>query len=400
MIKTLTDRLVASPSIAGNVFDAKTRGLVLRVGTRKRTWCFTYRNGGPPQWLKLGEYPALSLADARKRVNEERANLDNGVDPVEEKRKAAEPPPELPPAAPVFTFSDFVPAFIAFQKNRKVKEWKNDAAKIERHILPVWGPLPLKDITRTHVKELLDTVAGKGLTVGVNRIHALVSRIFTVALNDGLIEAHPAARLIKRFGENAGDRVLSDAEIRTLWAGLDARPGAASDAVRLRLLLGQRGEETAGMLWTEIDLEAALWALPAERTKNKRPHVVALTPAALTVITRRLATAVADETRVFPALSLQGTEHASLRAIHGGAYVWKDLRRTVGTRLAELGFDEAVVDRVLNHAIRGTVTRKHYNKHAYADEIRQALTAWDTELQRILANEPKSKTNVLPMRSR
>ena len=75
------------------------------------------------------------------------------------------------------------------------------------------------------------------------------------------------------------------------------------------------------------------------------------------------------------------------------------LRRTVSTKLAELGFDNTTIGRVLNHA-RVSVTDKHYNQHAYVEEIRQALTAWDRELHRILANEPKRKTRVLPMRSR
>ena len=102
--------------------------------------------------------------------------------------------------------------------------------------------------------------------------------MFTVALNRGLIDAHPAARIIKRFKEQARDRVLTDDELRALWAGLDAQPGAASDAVRLRLLLGQRGAETAGMRWSELDLDAALWSLP--RPERRRSSARTRRPAA------------------------------------------------------------------------------------------------------------------------
>ncbi len=234
----------------------------------------------------------------------------------------------------MFTFAAFVPAFVAFQKGRK-RRWEDDRQMINRHILPAWGPLELSAITRKHVHELLDTATGKGLTIGVNRLQALISRIFTVALDRGLIEAHPAARVLKRFSETPRSRTLTDDELRALWQGLDAQPGAASDAVRLRLLLGQRGAETAGMLWAEIDLEAARWSLPGSRTKNRRPHVVALPALALaTLVARRLATAAADETRVFPDLSLQGEAHKALASIAGGAYRWTDLRRTVATRIA------------------------------------------------------------------
>ena len=102
---------------------------------------------------------------------------------------------------------------------------------------------------------------------------------------------------------------------------------------------------------------------------------------------------------MFPALSATSDDHRALSVIHGGAYEWKDLRRTVATRLAGLGFDETTIGRVLNHA-KATVTAKHYNQHAYLDEIRRALTAWDTELQRILTKKPKKQAAVLRMRAR
>jgi integrase len=394
----MNDRTLAGlrPTTRQTYFDTKTAGLALRVGARTKTWYFVYRNGGEPEWVVLGTYPAVGLADARDLALGKRHGLDiDGVDPAAERRKEPEPDPVT---APAFTFADFVPAYVAFQKGR-TKDWKNEEAKIRRHLLPAWGALPLKDIRRTHVHELLDTVTGKGLTAGVNRIQALISRMFTVALDRQLVDAHPAARVIKRFTETPRDRVLTDDELRALWAGLDARPGDASDAMRLRLLLGQRGGETAGMLWSELDLAHATWSLPRPRTKNSRPHAVGLPPTALALLERRRKERVGQEPHVFPGFTLTCDAHQALRAITGGAYEWKDLRRTVATRLADLGFDETVIGRVLNHA-KYTVTGKHYNQHQYVEEIRQALAAWDTELQRILRNEPKRRSRVLPMRGR
>jgi len=400
--KALTDRYIAG--LRGrpdklNVFDRHTRGLVLRVGVRTKTWFFSYRNGGATQWLKLGEYPSLKLADARDRAEEQRGLLGQHLDPVKEREKARTPP-EPPPTAPVFTFADFVPIFVQAQRDSGVETWEKQESNIKRYLLPAWGPLPLRDIGRAQIADLLDTVAGKGLSVGVNRLQALISRIFTIALDRGKVDAHPAARMLKRFEERPRDRVLTDAEVRALWSGLDAQPGAASDAIRLRLLLGQRGEETAGMLWSEIDLDIAHWSLPAERTKTGRPHVLALPSLALAIIKRRRKLVADDEPHVFPDLSLGGGDHRALGTLHGGSYTWKDLRRTCRTRLAELGFSEEVADRVLNHAQKSTVSRRHYNQHRYLPEITQALEAWDRELKRILANEPKSKKVVSIRRRR
>src|SRR5207244_3987164 len=128
--------------------------------------------------------------------------------------------------------------------------------KTSKYLLPRWGSMPLRSITRAHVHELLDGLVANGMTVGVNRVQAVISRLFTVALDRSLVDAHPAARMIKRFQERASDRVLTDAELRTLWLGLDAQPGPAADALRLRLLLGQRGAEVIGMKWDEIDFGA------------------------------------------------------------------------------------------------------------------------------------------------
>lgn len=400
MTKNLTDRFVSgvqSKKTRENYFDEKTRGLVLRVGPRGKTWFYTYRNGGPTQWLRLGDASVMGLANARTAALDHRHAIDlEGKDPAAERRT----PPATPEPEPrAFTFGDFAPTFIAFQKGKGRRSWRGDELKLQKYLLPAWDALPLKDITRRHVHEVLDATAGRGLTIGVNRLQALISRIFTVALDRGLIDAHPAARVIKRFEEVPSTRVLSDEELRALWKGLKARAGAASDAVKLRLLLGQRGGETAGMQWSEVDLKNASWSLPPERTKNRQGHVVPLPATAAAILKRRRSAVAKDEARVFPSLKLQGDEHKALAGIHGGAYTWKDLRRTVATRLAGLGFDETTIGRALNHA-RATVTAKHYNQHQYVDEIRRALDAWDADLQRIIANKPKKRAPVLRMRAR
>lgn len=402
--KNLTDRFVASVRVEDRVtyFDGKVRGLAFRVSPQgRKTWHFVYRvNKQKPQWLGLGSYPGVSLADARQQAGEHRRAVEvERRDPIAEReaaRIAAETPP--PPAPAVFTFANMAALYVTFAKGKK-KTWRDDVQKIEKYLLPAWGAMPLRDITRTHVHELLDTLVTKGLTVGVNRMQSVISRIFTLALDRSLVDAHPVARMIKRFDEPAGERVLTDDEIRALWTGLDQHPGAAADALRLRLVLGQRGQETAGMAWAELDLDARIWEIPGRRTKNGRPHVMPLPSTALEIIERQQAVVPADEPRVFPGLTLQSDQHRALGVLHGGSYEWKDLRRTVGTRLAGLGYDDTTIGRTLNHA-RYTVTGKVYNKHLYLDEKRAALDAWDRELHRILKNEPKVGAKVLGHRPR
>jgi integrase len=401
----LTDRFISSlrPASRTVYFDAKTKGLALRVSPRgARTWAFVYRSGGrPPQWVTLGTYPALGLADARARALDKRHAIDvEKRDPAAEERAAraaaAAPAAVAEGARATFTFADLVRLYEVFAKGRK-KTWRDDLAMARRHLLPVWGPMPLRAITRAHVHELLDTLVAKGLTTGVNRVQAVISRLFTVALDRSLVDAHPAARMIKRFKERPSDRVLTDDELRALWLALGAHPGAPADSIRLRLLLGQRGGEVMGMRWDEVDLKAGVWHLPGARTKNGRPHSVPLPPSALTLLERRRGEAPADASAVFPGLTQWSDDHRALSTIHGGAYTWKDLRRTVSTRLAARGFSEEVIGRTLNHA-RYTVTARHYIKHGYEAEVREALETWDADLTDIVAGRETSRAAVVPFR--
>ena len=406
MTVTLTDKFIRGLSSRErtNYFDADTRGLVLRVGTIRKTWYFRY--GSPAKWLRLGEYgpePQIPLVEARKRARQSRVMIDEGKDPVseqiiEEARIEHETARALAAAAPVLTFRDFVPVFLDFQKGR-IQEWKSDENKIRRWLIKPWGDLPLKDITRRHCNEILLTAQKLGLGVGGNRIAALMSRIFTVAMDQELIDHHPAARLLKRAKEVVGERVLTDDEIRALWKDLTANGTAASDVIKLRLLLGQRGGETLGILRSEVNLADAFWEMPRRRTKTRKNiHAVALPPLALAVLQARLAALPEDETRVFP-FSRNYDEYRDLSVMTGGTYVWKDLRRTVATRLAELGFTTEVIDRVLNHA-RAGVTDKNYNKYQYLPEIRTALEAWDRAVARILDGKPMQDEKVVPITRR
>jgi integrase len=397
---TLNDRFIASCKTSKRVayFDTKCIGLVLRVSPAgSKTWLFVYRKGGAPEWLTLGSYPAMTLAEARKLALGHRHSVDvEDRNPAEERRQAdqAEPPPPVPAE---FSFGDLCDVYLKLAPAKK-KTWIDDRRKITKYLRTAWGARPLKSITRSDVHALLDMLVAAGLTVGVNRVQALISRLFTVAMDRSLIDAHPAARMEKRFKERPSDRVLTDDELKKLWAGLDAQPGRASDAIRLRLLLGQRGEETAWMTWSEVDLEGAVWQMAGTRTKNGRPHAVPLPATALALLKRRRGEVAEDEPTVFDGLTLAADDYRALSTLTGGTYEWPDLRRTVATRLAGLGFDETTIGRVLNHA-RATVTSRHYNQHAYLDEKTSALAAWDRELRAIVTGK-REKGKMLAHRPR
>jgi integrase len=152
------------------------------------------------------------------------------------------------------------------------------------------------------------------------------------------------------------------------------------------------------MRWVDLDLKAGVWQIPAEHAKNGRAHLVPLPASSVDIVKGRRSAVAKDEARAFPGMSADDTAYRQLSELTAG-FVWKDLRRTMATRLAELGWDETTIGRVLNHA-KVSVTARHYNQHPYIAEMRQALDSWDRELARIVANEPKVGADVVAIGAR
>jgi integrase len=198
--------------------------------------------------------------------------------------------------------------------------------------------------------------------------------------------------------------VLTDNELRLIWR--HAGGGDYGAIIPLLILTGQRREEVGGMNWGEIDLDRALWSIGGERTKNRRAHDVPLSDEAASIIKplrrdgRELVfgsgegsfqgwsnAKAALDARIAAALHERSQEMAPWR-MH-------DIRRTVATRMADLGVLPHVVEAVLNHVsghkagVAGV-----YNRASYAAEKRNALAMWAEHL-RALAG---LSTNVLPMK--
>jgi integrase len=138
------------------------------------------------------------------------------------------------------------------------------------------------------------------------------------------------------------------------------------------------------MAWSDVDLSAAVWTIPATKAKNKRAHRVPLALPSVRVLEARKPTEATGA--VFPGLYHQRKDLRALGTIHGDTYRWHDLRRTVASRLAALGYGEDLIGRVLNHAKRG-VTATVYNQYAYDAEKRAALEHWARTVEAIVKGD-------------
>ena len=325
--------------------------------------------------MKLGTWPALGLSKARTLARQTRVRVETeGADPAHERHAARD----------VFTVGDLATLYIEQHAKPHKKSWREDQWKLNKYVLPAWKSRPVAAITRTDVHALLDAIAGNGTGVQANRVQSLISMMWNVAVDRGHVEANPCYRMAKPAPERARTKVLSDDDLRTLWSGLDAQPGDPADAIRLRLLTGQRGGEVHRMRWADVDLQTGVWTIPAEQAKNGRAHRVPLTTPALDVLSRRhVARRRPDDPRVFK-LTHQSKSLRALGRLHAAGSRWHDLRRTVATRLASLHVPEETISRVLGHAQRG-VTSRVYNLYQYDAEKREALDRWAGALRDLVA---------------
>jgi integrase len=410
MRKPLTDtmlRALKKPAKGRTeLADAACRGLEFRItAAGNRSWSYRYRAAGSGKLSRatIGPYPGISLADARLKADALRAGVAGGENPSEAKRRAKR-------EAPGRTFKALSDRYLTEYARRKKRSAGQDERNLNLHILPKWKDRDYTTLRRADVIELIEGIISDGKPVMANRVQSLVSGIFSFAVDSDLIDANPCTRLKRRGEETAGERVLTDPEIRLFWLRSTAPPilPLTGLALRLGLLTGVRPGEAAGMWRSELealgDPAGAIWSIPGARTKNGKDHVVPLCPLALETILEALALFDRTEQNDFPifparrkadkamtARALAKAMNRLAKELPKAEKSWRgdpptphDLRRTFRTRLPQLGVAADIRDRLMNH-IPSDVGSKHYDRYQYLDEKRAALVAWGASVSAILS---------------
>ena len=267
--------------------------------------------------------------------------------------------------------------------------------QIERHLSTQakrLDGLQLANIDRRDIAALLTEIATDSGPSAANRFRASLSAFFAWAMREGLVDSNPVINTNKASENGARVRVLSDSELRSIWNVLG--DDAYGVIVKLLALSGQRREEIGWLRRSEVDLDKAVISLPAERTKNKRPHDIPLSSPALAILEDWLARSEGDgEQHVFGKGAKAGyqgwsgsKELLDQRIAEAGKpllnWTLHDLRRTMSTRMHdELGIAPHIVEAILNHisghraGVAGT-----YNRAIYANEKTAALALWGDHL--------------------
>ena len=401
MRQILTDALCKTrppPTGRLEVADLRQAGLVLRITARgARTFAYRFRHPQTRKTLRasIGNYPALSLEAARRRAREMAAQVAAGANPIEVRQAERE-------QAPARTFGALADRYLEeyAERRKRPRSIEEDRRNLAVHILPKWAKRDFRVIRRADIIELVELIIGAGKHPLANRVHTLVSGIFSFAIDAELLDANPAARLKKRGVERPGRRVLDDEEIVTFWRGIVLPPVSrvVGLALRLALLTAARANEVAGARKTEfheLDGPEPFWLIPSERVKNKRDHLIPLSPLAVETIKAAVDLTSDGGEFLYPTrINRNGPidRHALSGAMArfgkelGGT--WQsdrpsphDLRRTATTRLARMGIAKEIRDHVLNHAgSRHDPESKHYNLYEFQAEKRAALNRWAQEI--------------------
>jgi integrase len=360
----------------------KTPGFGVRVskgGTK--TFILLYRHRGRPRRLSLGRWPVVSLATARQKARAALQTLDAGADPAIGHR---------PDDNPSFRFDAVVKAFVqrhCLQRNRPSTA-KETQRLLTTHFVNAWGQRDIRDLRQSDINQVIDRLVEDGRPSEANHAVGVIKTLFSWCFDRDLLDVNPAAKIKKPAKHGKRSRSLSEPELRTLWRAASGEGYPFGAVVQLLILTAQRRGEVAQMQWPQVELNARVWTIPANVSKNGREHVLPLSDAAMEVLQSvpRL-----NDTFVFPA---RGNDEAIVSgftkpkrrleaAIGADDWTLHDLRRTAATHLARLGTPPHVIERILNH-VSGSFAGVAgvYNRHAYIEEMRAALQRWGEWLRR------------------
>lgn len=381
-------------------------GLLLQVTPNGRSWLFRFTSpaSGSRRDMGLGSVLSLSLAEARVAAKDARALVAAGTDPIQA-RDAERAQARLKSARAV-TFRKATTSYIAAHRNA----WGNDrseaqwTASLEAYAFPVIGNLPVADIELAHVRRVLDPIwHDKAETA--RRVRARIEAILDRETGIGSRTGDNPARqklilttLGKQKKAKGHHAALPYGEIGEFMKALRAEDGLGALALELTILTAARTGEVIGAKSSEIDLKAKTWAIPGARMKNRKPHTVPLSDAAIAAIKKlaELRTSNAADAFVFPGMrkgkslsnmamlaTLKRMKRDDL-TVHGFRSCFTDWARET------TNFAREIREASLAHTL-DSATEAAYARGDLLEKRRQLMNAWAKACATIPAKDEGNK---------
>ena len=360
-------------------------GLFLLVKTSgKKLWRFRYQRPGSSSRtnLSLGSYPALTLAAARQIRDQHLTTLVQGMDPQQQQVQASKQRQiELDSI-----FSTVAANWFQIKSRSVTEDYAKDIWRsLDKDVYPTIGAIPVQEIKARTIVEALEPIKARGALETVRRLVQRINEIMIYAVNTGLIDANPASGVGMAFEKPKKQNMptLRPEELPKLMRSLVMSNLSVPTRclIEWQLLTLVRPSEASGARWAEIDLNAKLWTIPAERMKAKREHIVPLSTQALEIL-EVMKPISAHREHVFPSRNdpkksmNSQTANAALKRIgYGGKLVAHGLRSIASTALNENGFNPDVIEAALAHSDKNEV-RRAYNRSTYLEQRHELMNWW------------------------
>ena len=284
----------AAPAVGATTFwDSEITGFGVRIfaptrrhSTGARSFFVNYRMSGREKRFTIGSYPDWSAEAARAEAKELRRRIDRGEDPAHERKDRREAP----------TVRDLADRYRTEHLVNKAKSSRvNDWAMIEKRILPAIGDRKVAEVHEGDIEALRNKITADGAAVRANRVLAVASKMFALALKRREGEDTPwrdqaqgnPCKGVARNHEEGHERFFSPAELAALSDALAAYGQTpASDCIRFIMLTGCRPGEAIHATWDQFDTEPGFWVKPSAHTKQRKVHRVPLAAAAAELLER------------------------------------------------------------------------------------------------------------------
>jgi integrase len=402
----LTNESVAALKLDGKkdliVFDDTTPGFAfrLRAGAHGKTlcsWVLQYRKAGASRRYKLGPAGpgALSAEKARALAKEALGKIWQGQDPSAD-RADRQTKNKLTLAKAVAEFLE------TKQRHLRPRSFLESKRYLTTGYFKALHSMPIDTITRQDVAFCIRKIAHESSDLVAGQARAKLSAFFVWCMQEGLADANPVIGTRKPPANRPRERVLSDQELAAIWKACG--DDDFGRVVKLLILTGCRRTEVGGMRWPEVDLDKGTWTLPAERSKNHRQHVLPLMPMMREII--ESVPRMASREQLFGQHSPaglgswdEGKRTLDMR-LADQVQPWKlhDLRRSVATRMCDIGIMPHVVEQILNHVSGHRAGPAGvYNRSSYHAEVKRALAQWHDQIRVLIEGSERRVLNLQPV---
>lgn len=364
-------------------------GLFLYVTTSgSRLWRMAYRFEGKSRLISFGEYPAVSLRDARERRDEARRLLAGGVDPSARRKEER----EARRAVERDSFGNVAREWHGIRTAEFSEKHRGTVMyRLETYVLPAIGGRPVAELEPPDILAVVRPLELKGLHETSRRVLQIIGQVLRYAVATGRTRHNVAADLRgalrpRRVTHRAA--VVAPDKVGRLLRDIDAYEGyfPLVCALKLAPLVFTRPTELRAARWTEFDLDAAEWRIPAERMKMRRVHIVPLSSQAVAIL-RELRERTGQGTYLFPSIRTDVrpiSDATMLNALRRMGYQKDEMsvhgfRSIASTLLNELGYNRDWIERQLAHGERDDV-RAAYNHAEYLPERRRMMQEWADHL--------------------